>query len=102
LFGKETIQVLYVERDGLIGAVELREFKGDIELCAGLGIAYGDDVRRKLQAWADTVSPDTYSDCEVVFNYSPNGNILSEIVSLKNKVKLLVVADRAVTVMAWR
>lgn len=102
LFGKETIQVLYVERDGLIGAVELREFKGDIELCEGLGIAYGDDVRRKLQSWADTVSPDAYSDCEVVFNYSPNGNILSEIVSLKNKVKLLVVADRAVTVMAWR
>ncbi len=102
LFGKETIQVLFVEADGAIGAVELREYKGAVDLCAGLEVRYGDDVRRSLEAWAASVTPNTYSDCEVVFNYSPNGNILNEIVSLKNKVKLTVVADRAVTVTYWR
>lgn len=102
LYGKETLQTFYVEGDGAIGRIDVHSFKGGVPLCAGLTIRYGDDVPALLDAWSRRVAPDAYRDCEVVFNYSPNGNILNSVASLSNRVSITVVDKRAVTASIWR
>jgi hypothetical protein len=107
LLGKENRLVVWVERDAttgapVIGRVEQRTFKGALTLCPGLAVRYGDDVRRAAEAWAATVPANAYNDCELVFNYSPNGNVLTSVASLKNKAEVTVVAERAVTAALWR
>ena len=101
LFGKETILVIWIREDGTIGRVEDRLFKGALELCPGLPIRYGDDVRSKLLAWERTVSPNEYRDCDLTFNYSSNGNVLDSVASLSNRTDFLVVDGRAVTASVW-
>lgn len=102
LFGKETQLIAYVEADGTIGYIAQPRFKGPVQLCNGVDIAYGDDVRRALQDWADAVEPDVYSQCDIVFNYSENGEILNSVASLNNKVVFSTIDDRAVTASIWR
>lgn len=101
LFGKETYLVIWIREDGTIGKVEQRLFKGELELCPGLPIRYGDNVRDELRAWEATVSPNAYRDCEIVFNYSPNGNVLDSITSISNHRSFVVVDGRAVTASVW-
>jgi hypothetical protein len=101
LFGKETILVIWIREDGTVGKVENRQFKGEIELCAGLPIRYGDDVQQKLIAWEQTATENDYRDCEVVFNYSANGNVLDGIASISNRIEFVVVDGRAVTAAVW-
>jgi hypothetical protein len=91
----------WIREDGTIGKVENRLFKGELELCAGLPIRYGDDVQEKLLAWERTVPVNAYRDCEVVFNYSPNGNVLDSIASIANRRSFIVVDGRAVTASVW-
>ncbi len=100
-FGKETVLVLWVREDGTIGKVENRGFKGSLELCAGLPIAYGDNVQQKLRAWESTVSPEQYRVCELTFNYSENGNVLGEVASIGRRVAFTVQDGRAITASVW-
>jgi hypothetical protein len=101
-FGKETFLVLWVNEDGSIGKVENRQFKGALELCPGLPITYGDDVQQQVLDWEQSVSPSEYRDCELTFNYSANGNVLSDITSIGQRVSFDVVDGRAVTASVWQ
>lgn len=102
LYGKETVMLAYVREDGTIGRINVGTFKGQVELCDGLPISYGDDVRQKIIEWEATVTPNDYRDCEIVFNYSPNRNILDSITSIANRTSFVVVDGRAVTVSMWQ
>ena len=57
---------------------------------------------RKIEAWAARVSETEFADCDVVFNRSPNGNLLLSVASLKNKIQLDLVDKRAITAGTWR
>ncbi|MBI2377011.1 MAG: hypothetical protein HYV07_23625 [Deltaproteobacteria bacterium] len=102
LYGKETVAAFWVEGDGKIGKVSQADFKGEIELCDGLMIRYGDDVRREVEAWIASAGDDAARDCELVYNYSPNGNVLDSVASLTHRVELTAYDGRAVTASIWR
>ncbi|MCK6549225.1 hypothetical protein L6R52_25505 [Myxococcota bacterium] len=102
LYGKETSMVFYVEADGLIGRIEQNRFKGELELCPGLAIRYGDDLQTKVTAWSESVRLDDYRGCAIVFNYSINGNVLDSVSSLSNRVSFTAVDGRAVSAVVWR
>ena len=91
-----------IEPDGTIGRVVQPTFKGQMSLCGGLDISYGDNVREQLMAWEQAMGPEAYRDCEVVFNYSENGNVLDSVVSLRNRVSFTTIDGRAVTAAIWR
>lgn len=101
LFGKETVLVVWVREDGTIGRLENRGFKGSLELCAGLPIAYGDDLQQKLRVWESSVAPEQYRVCELTFNYSANGNVLGQIASIGNRVAFSLQDGRAITAAVW-
>jgi hypothetical protein len=101
LFGKETFLVAWVREDGTIGKLENRQFKGSLELCPGLPIRYGDDVKGALLAWEAAVTPEQYRDCDLVFNYSENGNVLLDITSIAYRRSFAVIDGRALNVAVW-
>jgi hypothetical protein len=101
LFGKENFMVAWVREDGTIGKLEDRQFKGSLELCPGLPIAYGDDVQSLLVAWEATVTPEAYRDCDLVFNSSANGNVLFDITSIAYRRSFSVIDGRAINVSVW-
>jgi hypothetical protein len=39
--------------------------------------------------------------CELTFNYSANGNVLGEVVSIGNRVAFTVQDGRAITASVW-
>lgn len=102
LYGKESVVLAYIHEDGTLGRVNMGTFKGTIPLCNGLDIAYGDNVRTALSAWEKSVTTAQYRDCELVFNYSENGNVLLSVTSLFNRRSVAVVNGRAVTASAWQ
>ncbi len=108
LYGKETVMVFFIDEAGEVARISQFTFKGGITLCKGasstdnLTVRYGDDVRRTLNAWKNQVGDAVYRDCELVFNYSPNGNVLDEVVSIKNKVSFWTVSERASTASVWK
>lgn len=102
LYGKESVVLGYIDGNGVLSRVNMGTFKGTLPLCSGLNIAYGDNVREKLAAWERTVSTAQYRDCEIVFNYSENGNVLLSVTSLANQRQVIVVNNRAVTASAWQ
>ena len=102
LFGREAGFIAYVEADGRIGRIATGGFKRPMALCPGLEISYGDDIRRKVQAFVDDIGVDAYRECEIVFNYSDNGNVLDAVASLTNRVSFVTVNGRAVQVDIWR
>jgi hypothetical protein len=101
LLGKESYVVVWIREDGTVGRAEVRLFKGELELCDGLPIRYGDNVRKKIEAWSAANPPSAYRDCDLAFNYSPNGNVLDEIASISNRRSFVVVDGRAVTARVW-
>jgi len=101
LFGKENFVVAWVREDGTIGKIEDRSFKGSLELCPGLPVSYGDDVQSQLLAWESTVTPEAYRDCDLVFNFSANGNVLLDITSIAYRRSFAVVDGRALNVSVW-
>ncbi len=103
LYGKETFLAFYVdEADSKIGRVSESYFKGRVPLCAGLDIAYGDYVRDRVEAFTAQKGLDAFRACEIVFNYSANGNVLDSVASLANRVSFTVVNGRAVAAAVWR
>ncbi len=102
LSGLETGMLAYVEADGRIGRVGMGGFKQPIQLCPGLRISYGDDVPAAVEAWTATAGVDRYRECEIVFNYSENGNVLDAVASLTNRVSFVTVNQRAVQADLWR
>ena len=102
LSGREAGFIAYVEADGLIGRIGTGGFKQPMSLCPGLEISYGDDIREKVQAYVDEIGVDAYRECEIVFNYSDNGNVLDAVASLTNRVSFVTVNGRAVQVDIWR
>ncbi|MCA9545314.1 MAG: hypothetical protein KC613_13010 [Myxococcales bacterium] len=102
LSGLETGMLTYVEADGQIGRVGMGGFKQPMTLCPGLRVSYGDDLPRKIQAWVDEGGVDRYRECEIVFNYSDNGNVLDSVASLTNRIAFVTVNKRAVQVDVWR
>lgn len=101
LLGKETTLALFVRQDGRIGRIDNPGFKGALELCPGLPIRYGDDVRQALLAWQASVGEAQYRACDVVFNYSANGNVLVDITSIANRRSLSLVDGRATAASVW-
>lgn len=102
LFGREAGFIAYVEADGSIGRIATGSFKQPMQLCTGLEIAYGDFIREKIEAFVETAGVDAYRECEIVFNYSDNGNVLDGVASLTNRVSFVTVNGRAVQVDIWR
>jgi hypothetical protein len=101
LFGKENFLVAWVREDGSIGKLENRQFKGSLELCPGLPVSYGDDVQAALLAWEGSVPPEQYRDCDLVFNYSANGNVLLDITSIAYRRSFSVIDGRAINASVW-
>ncbi len=103
LNGKETAMLYYVdEADNLIGRVVEGRFKNQVTLCPGLTVGYGDRVREKVQAWSETAGLRAFRQCEIVFNYSANGNVLDNVVSLANRISFTISNGRAISVAVWR
>jgi hypothetical protein len=103
-YGRETSLQVNVDADGIVQQTTQYTFKGPAYLCGVLNppeIRYGQDVRATLDAFART-NPQAYRDCGIVFNYSPNGNVLNSVASVINKVGIGLSGGRAVTVSAWQ
>ncbi len=100
--GKESTLLFHVEADGQIGRIAQSTFKGALELCPGLEIRYGDYVKQKVEAWADEVGLNSYRQCELFFNYSPNGNIIDSAVSLSKRIEFGLYNGRATSATIWR
>jgi hypothetical protein len=102
--GRETSLQVHVDDNGVVQQTTQYTFKGPVYLC-GVGsppmVVYGQDVRATLDAFARK-SPKAYRDCGIVFNYSPNGNVLNSVASVINKVSITLSGGRAVTVSAWQ
>jgi len=102
--GRETALQVHVDANGTVQQTTQFTFKGPVYLC-GVGtppeIVYGQDVRATLDAFARQ-NPQAYRDCGIVFNYSPNGNVLNSVASVINKVSITLSGGRAVTVSAWQ
>ena len=101
LYGKETALALWIREDGSIGRVANLQFKGSLELCPGLPIRYGDDVQQLVLEWEASAGSQEYRDCDLVFNYSTNGNVLGEVASLGNRVSFTVIDGRALDAAVW-
>ncbi len=102
LSGRETTLRLYVEASGTIGLVTQYGIKGPVPLCDGLNVYYGDQVKPILDAWRLVVGEQEYARCEVVFNYSDNGNVLDSVTSLANRISVETAGGRAINATAWR
>ncbi len=102
LGGKETSMVFWVTGEGRIGRIAEGGFKHPVDLCPGLPIRYGDDIREKLEVFAATAGEKAYRDCEIVLNTSVNDNVLDEVVSLVHQVGFVTNAGRATQVNVWR
>ncbi len=94
--------LFYVEPGDRIGRIVQGRFKGAIELCPGLEIRFGDDVRAKVDAWAAARGVRAYRTCELTYNYSENGNVLDEVASLANRIAFTVSNGRATSVAMWK
>jgi hypothetical protein len=65
-------------------------------------LSYGDEIMPKIQEWQESVSTSQFLNCELVYNYSENGNILDSVVSLANKTGIRVVGNRVKAADVWR
>lgn len=102
LNGKETAMTAYVGESGLIEALFVSLFKGPFSLCPGLALQAGDDVRAALDAYGQAAGESAVRDCQVVFDYSENGNILDRVASLKYRRAITTTDGRATSVEMWR
>lgn len=102
LNGAETSMLFWVEANGKIGRISEGGFKQAVELCPGLSIRFGDDVREKVEAFVDTKGEAAWRACDIVYNYSINGNVLDEVVSLTNQVSFYTSNGRATQANIWR
>ncbi|HEY3447781.1 MAG TPA: hypothetical protein VGK67_15605 [Myxococcales bacterium] len=119
LYGRETQMVFYVTEIRLsngesgcdlaggclvqtVGSVHQPSFKGTLSLCNGLDIEFGDDLRAKIDSWASKQGQSAFSECEIVYNYSANGNLLSSVTSLANKISFDTDDGRAIAVSIWQ
>jgi hypothetical protein len=109
-YGRETSLTVNVDDAGIVQQTTQYTFKGPAFLCgfdSATGqprqpfLFYGDDVRAVLDAFSHA-DPQGYRDCGIVFNYSPNGNVLNSVASVLNKTSITVSGGRAVTVSAWQ
>jgi hypothetical protein len=108
-YGRETSLTVNVDANGIVQQTTQYTFKGPVFLCGWNDdgsprqpyIFYGDDVRAKLDAFSRQ-DPQGYRNCGIVFNYSPNGNVLNTVASVLNKTSITVSGGRAVTVSAWQ
>jgi hypothetical protein len=108
LLGKETWMTYWLENDPdgqvRIGRISQGTFKSALPLCRGaapLSVRFGDDMKKVIDAWAKA-HPTDYRDCEVVFTWSENGNVLSAVTSLTNKIQFSTLEGRAAGVAIWR
>lgn len=109
LYGKETQQVFHVSERGAIVRIELLNYSGAPRLCEGvatdgsadLRIGYGDDIRAKAEAWRARVGERAYRDCNLVFNYSEDGRVLSSVASLQYRIAFGTQAGRSTSVARW-
>ncbi len=102
--GRESSLLVHVDANGVVQQTAQYTFKGPVYLCGVRKppqILYGQDVRSTLDAFARQ-NPKAYRDCGIVFNYSPNGNVLNSVASVINKVGITLSGGRAVTVSAWQ
>ena len=102
LYGLETALAFWVEANGKIGRISEGGFKHPVNLCTGLSISFGDDVREKVDAFVASKGTAAWQACDLVFNYSINGNVLDEVVSLTNQVSFATSNGRAIQANLWR
>ncbi len=102
LYGRETVMSFFVEADGLIGRISQSMFKGNIDLCPDFGIHYGVDMPTAVEQFRADVTPEVFANCDLVFNYSANGNVLLSVSSLNNRVQIGVTDNRATSAAIWR
>ncbi len=102
LYGKETSLTLYVEPNGAVTRIVQWLYKGTVDLCPGLPIRQGDNVPEAIDAWVATQGTQAFHNCEIVFNYSENGNILDEVVSLNSRIGIVTYDSRAVSASMWK
>ncbi|MGC4121841.1 MAG: hypothetical protein QM765_46135 [Myxococcales bacterium] len=119
LYGRETQMALYVTEVHLsngesgcdqpagcqvqtISGLYQPSFKGTLPLCEGLYVKFGDDLRSMVDAWSQSWGPGAFGECELVFNYSENGNLVTSVTSLANKISFDTYDGRAIAVSIWQ
>ncbi len=102
LEGRAGYFAFYVEADGRIGRILEGAIKGRIELCDDLWFGYGDDLQAGILEWKANVPSSAYLNCELIYNYSENGNVLNSIASIANKTSISVEGGRVRGVWIWR
>ncbi len=102
LLGKESAFDYRVDEAGSIVSITQYRFKGLVQPCPGLGIRYGQNVPGAVEAWRGAVGDVTYRDCELVFNYSEDGNVLTSVSSLASRTAITVIAGRAESASIWQ
>lgn len=111
LNGKETSMLYYVEKVIKesprrevyeIARVSMGGYKGSLELCPGLEITFGDYLVEEIESWRASAGLQAYRDCEIVFNWSENGNVLDSVVSLANRISFTAYNGRSGAVALWR
>jgi hypothetical protein len=101
--GLRTGVTVYVrEADDKIGFVTLSAFEGTVELCPGLHVRRGDDLRAAVDAWAGVHSAAEYQSCQLVFGYSENGNVLDSVASVYNRISVSAEGGQASSVSIWQ
>ena len=87
---------------GRIERVWAAVLRTSIELCPGLELRYGDEIMAEILDWQETVTTSEFLNCELIFNYTENGNILDSVVSLGNKTGIALDGDRVKAANVWR
>ena len=112
LYGRETRLTVYLEEETStdaqgrpatvypITSMVQSNFKGSIELCPGLPIKYGDNIEERIKHWSGTRAE--RMACEIVFNRSGNGKVLTGVASIAKKVSFETANGRAVSAAIWR
>lgn len=85
-----------------IAAVSQARFKNPQRLCSGLSIPYGADIVAAVDAWARTRTVEQVRACELVYNYSTNGNVLTGVASIAGSTAFSVTGGRATGVLVWK
>lgn len=102
LLGKETSFDFRVDAEGAIVALTQNRFKGVVRLCPTLPVEYGVDVPRRIEQWRAALGDSVHRECELVLNYSEDGNVLQSVASVVNRTSVSVIAGRAQSATVWQ
>ncbi len=85
-----------------ITMIQQSYFKGEVMLCKNLYVTFGQNVRELVTQYRKAYGDQAYNQCEIVFNWSENGNVLKSVTSLANRTTIYTEAERALHAAKWQ